>query len=93
MKRPLNAFAYALALLAIAYAVLAIPSILEILRQPAALSDQHSATYVGSFASRDILAVLRNTISGSGTLMAYAVVVELVDRIRWDAKTRNPDTR
>jgi hypothetical protein len=90
MKKPLNNFAFALGLLAVAYALLVIPQIVELIRQPLALKAQlaqRDATYVQSFAERDIVSYLRNTIYGSGVLMGLAVLVEFADRIRWNMLT------
>jgi len=85
MKKRINNISYALSVMAIAYAMLTIPSIVEILRQPATLSnttDMHSANYVQSFASRDILAAIRNAIYGTANLFGLAAIVEFLDRIR-----------
>jgi hypothetical protein len=70
--------------MSVAYAFLTIPDILEILRQPHTLATSNSirdANYIQSFATRDILAAFRSTISGSGNLLGLAVMVELLDRI------------
>ena len=88
MKKPLNNFALFLALLSIAYAVLAGPEILEVFRQPSAINSASSANYVHSFAVRDILAILHSTIYGSGVLLGLAVIVELLDRSIWEARKR-----
>lgn len=85
MKKPINNFAFALGLLAIAYALLVVPDIVEIVRQPQTLiaaNGLHDANYVKSFASRDVLVALRSTVYGSGVLLGFAVLVELLDRIR-----------
>ncbi|HEY4944362.1 MAG TPA: hypothetical protein VII56_23240 [Rhizomicrobium sp.] len=88
MKKPLNSYAFVLGLLAIAYAFLVVPEIVEYLRQPKMLLDNlqtHDANYVQSFTARNILGSLRSTVYGSGVLLALAVIVELIDHIRWNA--------
>jgi hypothetical protein len=82
MKKPINGFAFGLGILSIAYGFTVVPDIVEIVRQPSALVTMHDANYVKSFAARDILVALRSTIYGSGVLMAFAVIVEILDRIR-----------
>jgi len=88
MKKPLNNGALALFVLAIAYAMLLVPDLLEILRQPVALQAQslhRDASYVQSFNARDVITAFRNTLYGSGVLFGLAIMVELIDRVRWNA--------
>lgn len=84
MKKPFSNFAFALVLCALLYAALTIPDIVEILRQPSALlASPHDATYIKSFAVRDIVGALRGTVYGSGMLLGLAAIVEMADRIVW----------
>jgi hypothetical protein len=92
MKKPLNTFAFALGLAAIFYAALIIPDIVEIIRQPKALVSSalpESANYVKSFAFRDIIVAVRNTVYGSGVLLGLAATVEMADRILWAISQRD----
>ncbi|MGD0144067.1 MAG: hypothetical protein ABSC92_12980 [Rhizomicrobium sp.] len=85
MKKSINNFSVALGLLSIIYAMLIVPEIIEMVRQPhtlQAVSQPSNSTYIGSFLARDILAAFRSTIYASGMLMGLAVLIELVDRIR-----------
>jgi len=88
MKKPLNNYAFAVWLLAVGYALLMIPEVVELFRQPSLLESHYSANYVESFQIRDIFGLLRNTVLGSGTLLALGTIIELVDRIVWEARTR-----
>lgn len=84
MKKPFNNFAFALVLCAAFYVALTIPDIVEILRQPVTLqSSPRDATYIQSFAMRDIVAALRATVFGAGSLLGLAAIVEIADRILW----------
>ena len=63
-----------------------VPEIVEIIRQPHTLNttnDAMGANYVRSFAARDVLTQVRSTLYGSGVLTGLAVMVELLDRIRF----------
>ncbi len=93
MKKRINNVSYALGVAAIAYAMLTIPSIVEILRQPEVLSNTTSANnanYVQSFESRDILAAIRSGISGTGNLLGLAAIAEFLDRIRVQMREAGP---
>jgi len=88
LKKPLSNWALVMVGLAVTYALLGVPGVVEILRQPHTLQNSlayHDATYIQSFQSRDIIGSIRSTLWGSGTLLALAVLIELVDRIRWNA--------
>jgi hypothetical protein len=85
MKKPLNNFAYAVWALALFYFLLLIPETIELFRQPGILQSSHDANYIASFITRDIFGLLRNTVSGCGALLAYGAIIELIDRIRWNA--------
>jgi hypothetical protein len=88
MRKPLNNYAFTVWLMAIGYALLMIPEVVELFRQPSFLESRSSANYVESFQVRDIFGLLRNTVSGSGSLLALGAIIELIDRILWEARTR-----
>jgi hypothetical protein len=88
MKKPLNNIAFTVWLMAAGYALLTIPEVVELFRQPSFLESRSSANYIESFQIRDIFGIMRSTLFGSGSLLALGTIIEFIDRILWEARTR-----
>jgi hypothetical protein len=86
VKKPINKVALALGVLAVVYALLCIPEVIAILSQPAAVKSSLMAEMLNSYILRNLLRTAGSTIYGSGVLMGLGALVELADRIRWNAQ-------
>ena len=88
MKKGLNPLAILIGLLAILYLLLTVPEIVEILHRPSTADNATTSGFVRVFTPHELILAIRSAILGFGTLMGVAVLIERVDRIRWNARAR-----
>lgn len=86
MKKPINKFAVALWVMAIAFAVYDLWSLFAAVNMASELHSRYGDTIyvVGGTISKIVLSL----VSGCGQFVALGILIEMVDQIRWTLARR-----